>query len=193
MNASSHARTIQNYKCDVVSHSNDMVSQSREDIFIKWEGTYQRELIQGRFVFLAFWAAPDARTPDKLNGTFFEMAQVLASEPSSLANSPPADETRVQDKAKGQNVCTGWYDTVTRRGGWCSVVVVPNTGPGYPFGTDSIRNDGYHWTGDNWQSTTWPPVDGYAVTVAYAENDGTVRDTDQDDLNIEISCAKHSH
>jgi len=71
MNASSHARTIQNYKCDVVSHSNDMVSQSREDIFIKWEGTYQRELIQGRFVFLAFWAAPDARTPDKLNGTFF--------------------------------------------------------------------------------------------------------------------------
>src|SRR5271166_466974 len=150
------SRSIHTHKTALPSNPTNRDS----DVFVKYEGLYQHELIEGRFVFLPFWGDAHAREPAQLSDTFFQKAQELAGQPSSLPNNL---EQTITDKAKGQNSCLGWYDTKTQLGAWCSVVVVHNTGAGFPFGTDSIRSDGFSWPGNNWQSTTWEVAAGYSV------------------------------
>ena len=130
---------IATHECKPIDVRDDV----RDNVFIQYEGLYQQNhLAADRFVFLAFWGDPNSRTPDKLRGTFFLQANELASKPATLPN---WQGLTVTDAAKGQNVCMGWYDPKTNVGGWCSVVVVANTGAGYPFGTDVIDNNGKRW------------------------------------------------
>jgi hypothetical protein len=113
----------------------------------------------------------DFRVPF-LSDTFFQKARELARTPLTFPNK------RLQvasDGSQYKNVCVGWYDTNDEDGGWASIVVVENTGVGYPFGTDAIINNGSSGLGHDWQMVKWPAAaaQGGWIYLQYREDDGT--------------------